>query len=656
MNLPGPTNQDGHLYQIAFDQAAVPLLILDAQLRIVAANLRAASLCGFTPEELKGRSAKAIFSAASVEWLSRLLLSPHHKETFTTEFEIVGAEASRAVQTAIVSLAGSPQEPLLIVSLEAVAVEADRCFDPARLADLTQDALIVRDLEDRVIFWNRSAERLYGWSASEALGQNLYTLLSPGCSWPSDEVNAALAEKGEWSGELRQTSRDGHEITVASRWILWRDESDQPQAVAMVSTDITEKKRLETLFLRAQRMDSLGRLTSGVAHDLNNVLAPMLMALHGLQQKYVDQASQRWLNILLGNTERAEQLVTHLLEFARGGSGLRAPIQLRRLIIEQAELLKATLPQRITIRIQTDDDLWLVAGHATQLYQALLNLCLNARDAMIRGGELIIRAENVEPGASDQALPQGLAPGRYVRLSVADTGVGIEDALIGRIFEPFFTTRNHQHATGLGLTTVQEIIRNHGGVISLHSQAGLGTRFDLWFPALAGSQPVQEQQKITVSPQAGRGELILVAAGAAAFREITRDILELSGYRAATAASGAEALSLCQNSSHEIRAILLDADLPDPADSQLLTELKRLNPEIAVIFLGAEPGVGLRAEPGSRPKTVFLPRPCPAEQLLRALAELPGQRWPGVALPESSRTAFHLPESAAGIGAAFPDS
>jgi PAS domain S-box-containing protein len=655
MNLPGPTNQDGHLYQIAFDQAAVPLLILDAQLRIVAANLRAASLCGFTPEELKGRSAKAIFSAASVEWLSRLLLSPHHKETFTTEFEIVGAEASRAVQTAIVSLAGSPQEPLLIVSLEAVAVEADRCFDPARLADLTQDALIVRDLEDRVIFWNRSAERLYGWSASEALGQNLYALL-PGCSFPSEEVNAALADQGEWSGELRQSSRDGREITVASRWILWRDESGQPQAVVIISTDMTEQKKYESLFYRAQRMDSVGQLTSGVAHDLNNVLAPMLMALHGLQQKYVDQASQRWLNILLGNTERAEQLVTHLLEFARGGSGLRAPIQLRRLIIEQAELLKATLPQRITIRIQTDDDLWLVAGHATQLYQALLNLCLNARDAMIRGGELIIRAENVEAREAAQALPDGLTPGRYVRLSVADTGVGIEDALIGRIFEPFFTTRNHQHATGLGLTTVQEIIRNHGGAISLHSQAGLGTRFDLWFPALVGSQPVQEHKKATVSPQAGRGELILVAAGAAAFREITRDILELSGYRAATAASGAEALSLCQNSSLEIRAILLDAELPDPADSQLLTELKRLNPEIAVIVLGAEPGVGLRAEPGTRPKTVFLPRPCPAEQLLRALAELPGQRR-AVALPEqpSSLTAFRLPESAAGFGAAFPD-
>jgi PAS domain S-box-containing protein len=543
-----------------------------------------------------------------------------------------------------------------VEALVAPALKIDCWFDPAILSSLTQDALIVRDREDRVIFWNPGAERLYGWSSAGALGQNLYTLFAQGSSFPSEEVNAALAEKGEWRGELRQTTRDGREITVASRWVLWRDQAGHPQAVVMVNTDITEQKRLETLLLRAQRMDSVGRLASGVAHDLNNVLAPMLMALHGLQQKNVDQAAQRWLKILLGNTERAGQLVTHLLSFARGDSGTNASIQLRRLISEQAELLQATLPRAIRIRVQTDDDLWLLSGNATQLYQALLNLCLNARDAMIRGGELIIRAENFEAGASDQTLPTGLAPGRYVRLSVADTGVGIPEEMIGRIFEPFFTTRNHQHATGLGLTTVQEVIRNHGGLIRVHSQTGLGTRFDLWFPALVESQPVQEHKKTTVSPQAGRGEMILVAAGAAAFREITRDILELSGYRAATAASGAEALSLCQNSSHEIRAILLDADLPDPADSQLLTELKHLNPEIAVIFLGAEPGVGLRAEPGSRPKTVFLPRPCPAEQLLRALAELPGQRRPGIALPESSLTAFHLPESAAGFGAAFPDS
>ena len=334
-----------------------------------------------------------------------------------------------------------------------------------------------------------------------------------------------MLQNGEWQGEIRQTRRDGAEINVESRWTLVRDEKGQPNSILIINTDVTEKKRMESQFLRAQRMESIGTLAGGIAHDLNNVLSPILMAIDMLQMKATDDASRKWLDVLRTNAERGGNMVRQVLSFARGVEGERVALQPKHLIKEIVKILRETLPKSIEINFQIPKDLWIISADATQIHQVLMNLCVNARDAMPEGGSISIKAENVFVDENYARMHLEAKPGRFVMISVSDTGPGMTAEIQSRIFEPFFTTKEMTKGTGLGLSTALTIVKSHGGFINVYSELHKGSQFTLYLPAIDTPGSLDAAALQTDLPL-GHGELILVVDDEESIREITRGTLE----------------------------------------------------------------------------------------------------------------------------------
>src|SRR5881296_1414581 len=351
------------------------------------------------------------------------------------------------------------------------------------LLDQAQLALVVRDPEDRICFWNKGAECLYGWRADEVTDKNVYELLFPRELQGIEEKERVLAETGEWAGELRQVTKTQTTIVVESRWKLRRDESGKPKSVLMVNKDITRTRKLEGELLRAQRIETAGRLTTSIAHDLNNVLSAMLISMRALSQEQIDPAHRDALKVSQLCVEQAAQLITQLLSLTKGFDQQTRSIDLGDVIWKAAKILRSTFPQSITIDVAVRPHLHSIPGNATQLFQLLLNLGLNARDAMPGGGTLMIEASNAVLDKIASCSSPGTVPGEYVLLSVADTGDGIPADIADRIFEPFFTTKNESRNTGLGLFAVADIVKNHKGLINLSTEPKRGTRFLVYLPA-----------------------------------------------------------------------------------------------------------------------------------------------------------------------------
>jgi PAS domain S-box-containing protein len=497
----------------------------------------------------------------------------------------------------------------------------ERLREQAALLDHAQDAILVRNLSDQILFWNKGAERLYGWTAEEAQGKDVRDLIFRTSLPQFNQAKQTLLERGEWVGELRQTTKDGKEIIVESRWTLVRDDAGEPRSILVINTDITAKKKLEAQFLRAQRMESIGTLAGGIAHDLNNVLSPVLTAVQLLQLKFSDPESQRLLQILQTNIERGGDMVKQVLTFARGIEGERIVLQPRHLIKEAVKILKETLPRSIAIRSSIKDDLWSVTGDATQLYQVLMNLCVNARDAMPDGGLLTIEAENITLDDNYARMHLEANPGQFVVIKVTDTGVGIPAQHIDKIFEPFFTTKEYGKGTGLGLSTAAGIVKSHGGFVDAYSEVGRGTQFKVYLPAttLTGSKLALEPLR---ELPVGHGEWVLVVDDEAAILEITRETLEAYGYKVLTASDGTEALALYAERKDEIRIVLTDMMMPYMDGPATIRALQRLNPQVRIIASSGLAADSKIAEAASAGVEKFLPKPYTAEKLLKALAEV----------------------------------
>jgi PAS domain S-box-containing protein len=350
------------------------------------------------------------------------------------------------------------------------------------MLDYTHDAIVMRDLDDRIIIWNKAAERVYGWTAREAIGRNVDELLCQKHLRGGEDVALALRKYGEWAGEMRQITKDRRNVIVASRWKLILDGAGSPQSVLMVNTDVTEKNMIERQFLRLQRVETAGRLACAIVHDLNNVLSPMLIAARLLRRKHADPESSQLLDTLSISAEQASRLLHHLVTFAKGMSGDRRILEPGQLITETLALIAPVFPQSIAIKTVIADELWAFMGTETEMYQVLINLCVNSRDAMTNGGTLTIEALNVAVDKIASAGSWKARPGRFVLLAVSDTGTGIPAALIHRIFEPLFTTKQGE-GMGLGLATVARIVRENKGFINVFSEWGKGTRVEVYLPA-----------------------------------------------------------------------------------------------------------------------------------------------------------------------------
>ena len=355
----------------------------------------------------------------------------------------------------------------------------------AALLDITTDAIVVCNLDKQILLWNRGAESLYEWLEKQAKNQNIQELLHPNNSSQFESALKGVLEENSWQGELQQVTKNGKQIVSYSRFTLMRDEQSNPKSILIVNTDITKKKQLEAQYYRAQRLESLGTLASGVAHDLNNILTPILTGIQLLQLKlpHLDERNKFLLKMLEENSKRGAQLVKQITSFASGVEEDRVSVQLVQLINEISRIIESSFPVGIEFSTDISTQLWTIQAQPTQIHQLLMNLCINARDAMPEGGTLTIKAENKFIDQSDIGINPEAKVGDYVAITITDTGYGIPQEILERIFEPFFTTKQAEKGTGLGLATVISIVKSHGGFINISSQVNQGSKFQVYLPA-----------------------------------------------------------------------------------------------------------------------------------------------------------------------------
>jgi PAS domain S-box-containing protein len=491
----------------------------------------------------------------------------------------------------------------------------EKLKEQAALLDITSDAILVKDLEYRIIHWNRGAERLYGWSADEAKGKTTLELLFQ--EKYASEANTAqkeAVEKGEWHGDLHQRTKDGRELIVEGRWTLMHGEQGEPKGILSVNTDVTARRSIEAQLLRSQRLESLGTLAGGIAHDLNNVLSPILMGVDGLSFRNPDDSTRRIIEIIKTSAQRGANIVRQILNFARGMEGTHGEVQVKHVLREIEEIIRETFPRSIVLKSDLPRDLWPINGDATQLHQVLMNLCVNARDAMPDGGWLTLSAENVQLDEAYARMNIEAKPIRYVVLKVEDTGTGMAASVLEKIFDPFFTTKDPGKGTGLGLSTVRSIVKSHGGFINVYSEPSKGASFKIYLPAAEqGSvSPVEGPEE---GIPMGEGELILVVEDEVSLRDITRQTLESYGYRVLTALDGTDAVARYIERKDEVRLMITDMMMPYLDGPATIRAIRRVNPAARIIATSglmiseyAKEAKGLGVE-------AFLAKPYTAETL-----------------------------------------
>ena len=497
-----------------------------------------------------------------------------------------------------------------------------RLQEQASLLDKAQDAIIVSGLDRKVTYWNKGAERLYGWTRDEALGRGITELFSPG-GGPDEAAPAyaAMMRSGEWTGELRPVNKSGRAVIVDSRFTLVRDRQGQPHSVLSISTDVSERRQLEQQFYRAQRLESIGTLAGGIAHDLNNVLTPIMMGIELLKESVTHPTDREILVTIGASASRGAEMVRQVLSYARGREGRRVEVKPAELVADIERIARDTLPKTIDIRTTVEPRLPPLLGDPTQFHQVLLNLCVNARDAMPAGGQLTIDASLVIVEAGDRSAGVDLPPGPYVKIEVADTGTGIAAEIADKIFDPFFTTKEPGQGTGLGLSTSLTIVKSHGGQVRVVSEPGRGARFEIYLPASthAGGESLTSD---SAPRPPGGGHTVLVVDDEAAIRMIAQRTLEACGYRVLLASDGAEAVLTFKANHRAIAAVLLDMTMPVLAGVPTIEAMARIDSSVPIIAVS---GISANEQPAlgaSAQVKMFLPKPFTGDTLLKALQQV----------------------------------
>lgn len=453
----------------------------------------------------------------------------------------------------------------------------------AALLEQNHSAISAQDMQGRLFYWNRAAAGLYGWRREEVIDQPAEKLIYAKCLPQYEEARRMVEEQGDWCGEMTVVNKLGEAVVVQTRWILTRNSNGRPDSVFVMDQDITEQKQIQASYLRTQRLESIGQLAGGIAHDLNNILSPIMMGLPLLRQDLSNESSRDILDGLIGSVQRGANIVKQVLMFARGSTGQKTPIQFRYLIKEMAKIMYETFPKSVSIHTDVPGDLWMVMGDATQFHQVMLNLCINARDAMPNGGNLSLSARNKTLDEKQARQHPHAHAGDYVELSVADSGVGIEPGNLERVFDPFFTTKG-ENGTGLGLSTVMGIVKSHDGFVQLESVPGKGTQFLIYIPASKGRNENPAPSPAGVS-QRGHGEVILCVDDEENIRTVLAQLLENNGYRVIMANHGIAALALHAANREEIQVVLTDLIMPLKDGWQAIEEIRQLDPMLPIIAM-----------------------------------------------------------------------
>jgi PAS domain S-box-containing protein len=497
----------------------------------------------------------------------------------------------------------------------------ERIFEQAALLDKTRDAIMVRDLEGKLLFWNKGSEGMYGWAANEVIGRKTADFLYVNPE-QFEEFNGLTISRGDWSGEVSQLDKTGTEIIIEARWTLIRDREGHPKSILAINTNITERKKIEQQFLRAQRMESIGTLAGGIAHDLNNILAPILMSIQILKLTATEPQAAQILQTIEVSAKRGADIVRQVLSFARGLDGERIEVQPKHLLEEIENIIKDTFAKNIRRQFDIPSDTATILGDPTQIHQVLLNLCVNARDAMPNGGALTINVKNCVLDEHYSVMNLHAKPGRYVQISVSDSGTGMPPGIIDKIFEPFFTTKELSKGTGLGLSTVMSIVKSHGGVINVYSEMGKGTTFRVYLPVAEPTCDGKLKHPVQVDLPRGNGETVLVVDDETSILIITSQTLQAFGYQVLTAIDGAEAVAIYAENKRAISLVLTDMTMPVMDGAATIRALMRINPEVKIVAASGLNANGDSAKLSELGVRNFLVKPYTAETLLTVLHQV----------------------------------
>jgi two-component system, cell cycle sensor histidine kinase and response regulator CckA len=373
----------------------------------------------------------------------------------------------------------------VVVDISKLKEFEEKTKEQSALLDQTRDAIMVVDGSGVVTFWNSGAELTYGWSRDAMLGQSIREMLYSGSKKGDfQEAMEDISLFGEWNGQHSHQRKDGKEILVESRWRTVKRGTGGKNAVLIVNSDVTEKKRLEGQFIRARKMESIALLTGGMAHDLQNILAPISLSIPLLRKRLSDESGLAILQVVEESARSGLDLVKNIMTYGRGIAGERVTLNVDFILDQVLIIVKQSLPASIKIERRSNGRPALISGDLNQLKQVFLNLCVNARDAMPTGGRLTLEIAHVETDDTLMESHPDADPGPYVVVHVADTGSGIAEENLDRIFEPFFTTREQGEGTGLGLSIAHGIVQSHNGYITVKSAVGGGTSFRVYLPCL----------------------------------------------------------------------------------------------------------------------------------------------------------------------------
>ncbi|MCC5626167.1 PAS domain-containing sensor histidine kinase, partial [Nostoc sp. CHAB 5715] len=633
--------QSENLYRQLVDSHTDIIIRTDLQGQITFANAAACQTFGWKEDEFRGQS---FFQFVHPDDLPEVMenmaalgssshpLTNHERRAFTVN-------GIRWFQWNAIAIRNDKGEVIEIQGVGRDITEQQAALEARQLAEaaLRQTEEKFRTFAENIhaVIWIVSPDSfrtLYVSPAYEKIwGRSCQSLLEQPESWidnvhPDDRHRPTIAAKQQLNGESASIEYRILRPDGSVRWIWDRsfpvyNDQGKVQYYSGIAEDITEKKQLEEQFFRTQRLESLGTLAGGIAHDLNNILTPILAAAQLVQGTFLEdkERSGQLLALVETNAKRGAALVKQILSFARGYKGEATIIQVEYLISEIAQIAKQTFPKSIEFSTVIPKDIWAVTGHTTQLHQVLMNLVVNARDALPDGGNIKISVENKFIDQAYTRMNLDAKVGHYIVITIADNGIGIPPDILDRIFEPFFTTKDVNTGTGLGLSTVLDIIRSHDGFIKVSSSVGRGSKFDLFLPAVQATQAFSIEE-MDLLP--GEGELILVVDDEAKIREIATIILENHNYKILTANNGIEAIALYAQHKDQINAVLMDIMMPEMDGITAIRTLQKINKQVQIIVCSGLNSMEVFAQAADANVQAVLSKPYTAKELLKTLHHL----------------------------------